>query len=111
MLPSNTEAEQLGDRSVAETGNVRSEKIARNVLVVSTENLLNGAAENIIETEQHVQSEVLFDTRERDLLCSDEQSVGRQYKIASPSRCDNDFEMTATMSTPARNHKRPRLSR
>ena len=76
-LASNTEAEQLGGRSVAETRSVRSENIAQNVLVASTENLLNGATKNIIETEQHVQSEVLFDTRERDFLCSGEQSVGR----------------------------------
>ena len=106
-LASSTEAERLGGRSVAETGNVRSENIAQNVLVTSTQNLLTGAAENTIETEQCVQSEVLFDTRERDLLCSGEQSVGGQYKIASQSCFDNDFDMTATTSTPARNHKRP----
>ena len=57
------------------------------------------------------QSEVLVGTGERDLLFSGEQSIGSQYEIASPSRFDNDFEMTATAPTPARNHKRLQLSR
>lgn len=94
-------AEQLGGRSVTETRNENSENSARNV-VTSPENLLTGAAEN---------TEMLVGTRERDLLCSarGEQSIGRQYEVASPSCFNNDFEMTAATSTPARNHKRPRL--
>ena len=106
---SRAEAQQLGDRSVTETGNENSEGIARNAPIASRGNLLTGAAENIIETEQ--QSVLLVSSRKRDLLFSGKQSVGSQYEIASPSHFDNDFEMTATTSTPARNHKRPQLSR
>ena len=108
MLASSAEVTQLGGRSMTEAGNDNFEGIARNVPVASAENLLNGATENT-ETEQ--QSEELVSTRGSDLLFSVERSPGSQYGIASPSCFDFDVEMTATTSTPARSHKRPRLSR
>ena len=110
VLASSTEAQQWGGRSIAETGNENSAKdIAHNVPVASPENLLTWIAKNSIEVEH--QSEVLVGTGERDLLFSGEKSIGSQYEIASPSRFDNDFEMTTTAPTPARNHKRLQLSR